>query len=294
MKTNPERQIGVIEQYYNLKEKYIEWRFSPPGDYNVLVNKKSGVIYKSCSRSNQKIADILIKEGFTLQALSCSRTETPRTPTVFNLSYTPETITIIEEYIDINKRGAIGFVDIKEVIEWLQQPPVESFPFLATRSQADYLKESLLYARFLRKQGGCVGISQKEYDYIMTSVKENINALNPFRQVLVHGDIRLRHLVKLRGQVIILDFEKVSLGNELEDWARVYCAYPALGAKIKSYLQQKYQSQPQKFKQLNEAFSVVKVRSALEALALATIRAASQPSVFNIAQRVLLRRTLWQ
>lgn len=294
MKANPERQIGAIEQYYNLKEKYIEWRFSPPGEYNISVDEARRIVYKSCSRSNQKVAKILIREGLILQALSCSQTESPRVPIVFSLSPAPEVIILTEEYVDINEREPIGFVDIKEVIEWLQQAPVELFPFLPPHSQMDYLKESMLYARFLRKQDSCIGIFQKEYNQTMTFIKENITALNPFRQILVHGDIRLRHLVKLKGQVIILDFEKATLGNELEDWARVYCAYPALGTKIKSHLQKKYQNQPQQFKQLDKAFSVLTVRSALEALSLATIRAANQPSMFNVAQRVLLRKILWQ
>lgn len=163
-----------------------------------------------------------------------------------------------------------SFPELCHVLDVFQQMKIPKGFKAERRGPEDYRRKAFWRLHFLRKMGFITGLSNLEVRRIERFYNDNLEFLEPFDIVFVHGDFKPEHVKRVGEELEVFDFDKSAIGCELEDWAWLSVRYPWLSGKIWVHLRERFRGDEEKLKCLDRAFRLMQVDRLIEAYSTRT------------------------
>lgn len=157
-----------------------------------------------------------------------------------------------------------SFRDFCHVLEVFRQMEIPNELKIERLEPDDYLRKTLTRLRFLKWIGALKGLRKGKG--IEKFYFDNLESLEPFSRVFVHGDFKGKHVREIDEELGVIDFDKSVIGCELEDWAWLSVRHPTLSTKITDYLKEEvFRSDDEKLRNFDTAFRLMQVDRLIEA-----------------------------
>lgn len=192
-------------------------------------------------------------------------------------------VIMISKIPEGRKTSTVDFLHLLDVFRQMKLSP--DIGIQKVRPE-DYLKNFLIRLRFLQSAGVIVGISQQERERLKQFYLENWRSLLPFDSVFVHGDLKKKHVRKVDENLVVIDFDKSVIGNELEDSAWLSVRHPDLERAIKTHLRNLFSEQKEKLKHFEKAFHLMQIDRLLEAYFTRTYQWRGYSDAFSYASKI--------
>ncbi len=229
---------------------------SERSSHNFTIYRGEGIVVKYAPRNDRSFDGRIRNE---LHALGLIQASHPDVIPTFRPRPDMNGIELKRLETRRRKRGKVSTDQIIEVVEALQETPIEDSG-LPRVQLSGYVRGTIERLNYLQSQGRVRGFTKKEVERLKKKYLKSIGVLEYFSPAFVHTDVQRRHFGKDKdGNLKIFDFDQAHVGSELEDFAWLMVRHPRSAKKIKAHLKQKLARSHYKLAHLEEALEVLKL-----------------------------------